>query len=260
VSTHAPPLHAALDYCARKLLAELELAPNARAGSILAHRLTPTSAALLHWWCSAERCKTRFDNFHSGQRQAILHTVLAHELLQTDDPEWLYRLACDPMRAWPETTRAETAWADTAVAIVSPTQYAGYVLRMSPGSGLRWVVQALLVWQWANHDAARASGREDPRFSGDFALLSANSAVRLRLEDALFGPVDACAQRDAMRCSVIRHAHLFLPPSLRTPLREWLERQGSGANGDGSLRIVDAVPDLGAVAPRCLRPEARNRR
>ena len=238
MSAHAPPLHNALDYCARKLLAELALAPDARAGALLANRLTPTSAALLRWWCAAERCKTRVDNFHAGQRQAILHTVIAHELLQTDDPEWLYRLACDPTRA-----AAEAAWADTSGPAAASTQYAGYVLRMSPGSGLRWVAQALLIWQWANHLAARAAGHDDPRFSGDFALLAANSAVRIRLEDALFGPVDACGQRDATRCSPVRHAQLFLPPSLRTLLPEWLDTQARCANGERYLRIIDAVAD-----------------
>jgi hypothetical protein len=235
ISPHPPPLHAALDYCARKLLAELERTP---ADAILAPRLTPTTAALLRWWCAIDDCNTRVDNFHAGQQQAILHTVLAHELLQTDDPEWLYRLACDPARAHVEATPA-TGW---------PARYAGYVLRMAPGSGLRWVAQALLVWQWANHVAARTAGHDDSRFSGDFVLLAANSTIRACLRDALFGSIDDLGQRDAARSSPIRHASLFLPPSLRQPFCDWLGEQWRCADGDSALRIVDAADDTAANA------------
>ncbi|MEQ1513734.1 MAG: hypothetical protein ABL934_13785 [Lysobacteraceae bacterium] len=239
MNAHTPPLHAALDYCARKLLAELGRASAAHSDSILAPRLTPTTATLLRWWCSAEYCSTRVDNFHAGQRQAILHTVLAHELLQTDNPEWLYRLACDPVRAWAEAPPADG----------SPSRYAGYVLRMAPGSGLRWVAQALLVWQWANHVATRGSGYDDPRFSSDFALFVANSAVRSRLLDALFGTIDDRGQRDVARSSPLRHAPLFLPPSLRASFSEWLDRQARHADNDSTLRIVDAAHETAASAP-----------
>lgn len=239
MSAHAPPLHAALDYCARKLLAELERTPDARGDATLAHRLTPTTAALLRWWCSAGRCNTRVDNFNPGQRQAILHTVIAHELLQTDDPDWLYRLACDPLRARDE---APIATADTP-------RYAGHVLRLAPGTGLRWVAQALLVWQWANHVDACASGREDARFSGDFALLAANGTVRQRLQDALLGPADAAGRRIAAQSSPIRHARLFLPPTLLVPFRDWLEGQSQCADADGALHIADAVGETDETRP-----------
>lgn len=239
MTVHTPPLHAALDYCARKLLAELERTPAALSDAILAPRLTPTTASLLRWWCSIDYCSARVDNFHAGQRQAILHTVLAHELLQTDDPEWLYRLACDPARAWDETSQA-TAW---------PTRYAGYVVRMAPGSGLRWVAQALLIWQWANHLAARASGRDDPRFSGDLLLFAADHRVRLRLQDALFGAADAQGRHEVARSSPIRHARLFLPPSLRTAFCDWLGRQARAPGSDSALRIVEAANETAAESP-----------
>ena len=237
MSTHTHPLHAALDYCARKLLVELERPSAMPPDSFLAPQLTPTTAALLRWWCSVEYCSTRVDNFHAGQRQAILHTVLAHELLQTDDAEWLYRLACDPVRA---RTEAQPATG-------SAVREVGYLLRMAPGSGLRWVAQALLVWQWANHLAAQASGSDDPRFSGDFVLLTANSTVRSRLLDALFGTIDDQGRRDAARSSPIRRARLFLPPSLRQPFGDWLGRQAErGRAGESALRIVDADDDVAA--------------
>lgn len=231
MSTHAPPLHAALDYCARKLLAELERGPAALSDPTLAHRLTPTTAGLLRWWFTVEYCNTRVDNFHAGQRQAILHTVLAHELFQTDDPESLYRLACDPVRAWAAAPPASAC----------PNRSAGYALRMASGSGLRWVAQALLVWQWANHIAARTSGLDDPRFSSHFLLTAATAAVRMRLQDALFGTTDAQGQCEVARSSPIRHAPLFLPPSLRAAFGDWLARQTRCADHERALHIVDVA-------------------
>ncbi len=246
-SIHAPRLHAALDYCARKLLSELQRMPDASPlsgpdtppGTVLAHRLTATTATLLRWWCSAEYCTTRVENFHAGQRQAIVHAVLAHEVLQSDDPEWLYRLACTPALAMD----------DAPVVATASAQYASYLLRMAPGTGLRWVAQGLLVWQWANHVAAHARGRPDPRFGGDFTLMARDRAVQQRLEDALLGPVDHKGHRDATRSSLLRHAPLFLPPSLRRPLCDWLELQARCADGDGALRIIEAVNEGNTDAP-----------
>lgn len=239
MSAHSPPLHAALDYCARKLLAELESGAGVRHTSILAHRLTPTTAALLRWWFAVDACKTRVHNFHPGQRQAIVHTVLAHELLQSDDPAWLYRLACDPARAW----------ADAPLAAASSAHYAGYVLQMAPGSGLRWVAQALLVWQWANHIDAQTAARSDPRFSGDFVLLAASAAVRQRLQDALFGPADPGDQHDTAKSSLTRHAHLFVPQTLHAAWFNWLRAQARCADRNRALQVVDVVPEASASAP-----------
>ncbi len=239
MSMHTPPLHAALDYCARKLLAELERGPAVLSDPTLAHRLTPTTAELLRWWFAVEYCNTRVANFHAGQRQAILHTVLAHELFQTDDPEWLYRLACDPVH-----TRAEAP-----SACGCPTRYAGYVLRMAPGSGLRWVAQALLIWQWANHLAAQASGLDDPRFSSHFVLSAAKAEVRVRLQDALFGTTDDQGVRDATRSSPSRHAPLFLPPSLRASFGDWLAQQTRCTDRERALCIVDVASESTAGSP-----------
>ena len=239
MSPHSPPVHAALDYCARKLLIELECSPGVRHASILAHRLTPTTIGLLRWWFAADACKTRVHNFHAGQRQAIVHTVLAHELLQSDDPAWLYRMACDPARAW----------ADAPLGPASPVQYAGYVLQMAPGSGLRWVTQALLVWQWANHIAAQAAARSDSRFSGEFVLLAANTAVRRRLQDALFGPEDVCGQRDAAQSSLIRHVHLFVPPALRAAWSDWLYTDARCTEGNRTLQVVDVLAEASETVP-----------
>jgi hypothetical protein len=226
VNASPPPTPLALDYCARKLMAFLESGHKDRDAETLARRMTPTTAALLRWWFSGERCRARIDNFNAGQRQAILHTVIAHEILRSDDPQLLYRLACDPgLAAAQEPHHSPHSAA-----------YATYALRLAPGSGLRWVAQALLLWQWASHEEASARAVEDPRFSDRLALLGADARLEARLRDGLFGPVDGRGHRDTFNASPIRHAHLFLPPAVRDRAHDWLAGQARGG-GDAILRI-----------------------
>lgn len=226
MSASSPPVHLALDYCARRLMTALESGPRHREDEAFARRLTPTTTMLLRWWFAGERCRTRVDNFNAGQRQAILHTVIAHELLRSDDPERLYRLACDP---------AQTA-EQAVIAVRGQTDCARYALRLAPGCGLRWVAQALLLWQWANHADAHACGMDDPRFSGRLALLGADARIEARLHEALFGPIGGHGHCDIPRSSLLRHAQLFLPPPLRTLAQTWLARQAHSSDGP-ALRI-----------------------
>lgn len=228
----APPLHAALDYCARRLLAALEASDSSRVqgGTPLAAQLTPASDSLLRWWFSSDTCRARADNFHFAQRESILHTILAYELLHSDDPAQLYRSACGP------SPIAGTCCSDAA----------RYRLRLAPGGGGRWVVQALLVWQWAN-----AVARADDALIGDATLLliAATPGIRRNLHEALFGHADrdaAVAEVDIDRSSLLRHARLFLPPALRQPFRDWLRMQSP--RGSASLQIIEA-PERSADGP-----------
>jgi hypothetical protein len=228
VDPHASQLQAALGYCARRLLADLE---QDSAASPLARRLTPTSAALLRWWFAGTITRTRVDNFHPGQREAIVHVVLAHEVFGTCDAEQLFRLACAPDATAPQPPGPEPR--DRRLA-----------LRGATGVGRRWILQALLVWQWANHMAARAAGRDDPRFSDRFTLL-VPTATRRHWEDALLGPVAVAGLRTAGDAGTLRRARLFLPPALRTPFRFWLMLQ---ACTHDALRVLADDMQTGTVS------------
>lgn len=233
---HASQLQAALGYCARRLLADLE---QGDAASPLARRLTPTSAALLRWWFAGTMTRTRVDNFHPGQREAIVHVVLAHEVFGTCDAERLFRLACaadaglqaaSPPPA-PPSSCAERR--DRRLALCG-----------APGVGRRWVLQALLVWQWANHMATRAAGHEDARFSDRITLL-VPAAARRHWEDALLGPVAVAGLRTVGDAGILRRARLFLPPALRVPFRFWLMLQ---ACTHDALRVLADDTPTGAPA------------
>jgi hypothetical protein len=234
---HGPPLHAALDYRARRLCAAIDARVGNAADNALLDRLSPASAQLLRWWCSATACRMRVDNFNAVQRQALLHALLAHDILRSDDPGQLYRRACDP-RSFENDDRI--------------TDDAHHRLRLAPGSGLRWVLQALLVWRWANAiDAPQAAPRDASAHIPGFTLIAATPELARRLRTALLGDdrIDGC--------SLLRHAQLFLPPAMRAPFRAWLQAQRDG-DGDGALRILaarDATADMpgdGRIPAWCL--------
>ena len=44
-------------------------------------QVTPTTQELLKYWFAEEYCSRRHQNFHAGQRQAILNIVYLHEVM-----------------------------------------------------------------------------------------------------------------------------------------------------------------------------------
>ena len=231
-----PPLHAALDYCARRLLAALDTAGGGRATDIgagmpLAAQLSPASAGLLRWWFASDICRARVDNFHFAQRECILHTIMAHELLRCDDPALLYRRACD--LAAPAEAPAMTG-------------DARYILRLAPGGGARWVMQALLVWWWAKAVTHNDCGCEWPAGAG-MQLIAATPALRRHLQDALLGHAARGDRTCVDGSSLMRHMRLFLPPALRAPFRAWLQLQAQ--HNDAALQIVETPGGALAEGP-----------
>lgn len=202
----APPLAATLEYAARTLVAELEL-PSTRPSTPRAcMRLSPAGAELLRWWCAEAVCRARVANFNAAQRQALVHLLLAHEVLRSDDADTLRMRACGPVTATP----------------ASPPNIAHHVLSLAPGSGLRWIVQALVVWRWAC-----AADEDDARLR--IVIGAATPGIARRLRDALSADADA---------SLHRHARLFLPPGRRAAFLDWLTRASTGR--DPALRVRDA--------------------
>ncbi|MFI3157732.1 MAG: DEAD/DEAH box helicase family protein [Methylococcaceae bacterium] len=102
--------------------------------------VTPTTAELLRWWFGEEACTTRRLNFHDGQRQAILNTIVAHEVPNATNLKNLYQQAA------PDA--------------------------LLTGTGKTWVLQALLIWQLLNKNAALAEGLDDARFTRHFLVVA----------------------------------------------------------------------------------------
>jgi len=140
--------------------------------------VTPTTAELLRWWFLADYCATRPFNFHPGQRQAILNTIVAHEVLNAPDLVSLYRAAA-PDALLEGKRLAEVAQAKHG--------HPKYCLKMATGTGKTWVMQALMIWSLLNKTAAQAEGIEDARFTRHFLIVAPGLIVYERLLDALLG-------------------------------------------------------------------------
>lgn len=208
----APPLALALEYAARGLLAELETPATSRAtgraSTPLLPRLSPVGAELLRWWCAERVCRTRVDNFNAAQRQALVHLLLAHEAFRSDDADTLHRRACGSpaLRELPGIP-----------------DRAHHTLRLAPGTGLRWVLQALIVWRWA-----QAAGDSAGRWR--MTVIAATPGIAARVRDAL-------STRDT--ASLQRHLRLFLPPGRRAAFCAWLDTAFAGPSP--ALRVIDAT-------------------
>jgi type III restriction enzyme len=228
--------------------------------------VTPTTAELLHWWFGEDMTATRVGlNFHPGQRQAILNTIVAHEVLGVTSLRELYE------RAAPEALLAGGRLAE-----VSADKHAHpkYCLKMATGTGKTWVLQALLIWQLLNKNAALAEGRDDARFTRHFMVVAPGLIVYERLLDAFCGKLIAGSSsgaREFLTSDMARYAELFIPESHRAAVLAFVRGNVCGkaeiglkATGNGLLAITnwhllaegDTTTDEAEDAPEVHTPGA----
>ena len=162
-------------------------------------KVTPVTADLLRWWFQQDCCDTRGINFHDGQRQAILHAIYCHEVLQPDTLVDLY-----------QKLAAEDLLTAKRLEEVTRGNHPKYCLKMATGTGKTWVLQALLYWQLLN--AARSP--EDKRFTRNFLIVAPGLIVYQRLLDAFLGK-ERGGQRDFATSDLARFKDLFVPDSYR---------------------------------------------
>ncbi len=180
-------------------LVEKECAGLQSGSAPLLEKVTPVTADLLRWWFQQDCVDGRAVNFHIGQRQAILHAIYAHEVLQSETLKDLYlQLSAE---SWLSLPKYET---------LSRSSHPKYCLKMATGTGKTWVLQALLYWQLLN--AARVP--EDRRFTRNFLLVAPGLIVYQRLLDAFLGK-ERQGQRDFNRSDLAMYKDLFVPDSYR---------------------------------------------
>ncbi|WP_227978036.1 DEAD/DEAH box helicase family protein [Arenimonas daejeonensis] len=199
--------------------------------------VTPVTAELLRWWFGDEACQARGVNFHTGQRQAILNAIVAHEVLGCTDLAHLYREVC------PGALLED----DRLIEVSRPHHaHPKYCLKMATGTGKTWVLQALIVWQLLNRSAAQDEGRDDPRFTRRFLLVAPGLIVYERLLDAFLGKQREDGQRDFACADLAVHADLFLPPACREQVHQFVRGNtcskaeiGLKATGNGLIAITN---------------------
>lgn len=162
-------------------------------------KVTPVTADLLRWWFQQECQDARAINFHDGQRQAILHTIYAHEVLGAATLSELY-----------EPLAAEDYLTARRMEEVMRSGHPKYCLKMATGTGKTWVLQALLYWQVLN--AARAP--DDARFTKNFLIVAPGLIVYQRLLDAFCGKMRG-GQPDWATSDLAKNAELFVPDAYR---------------------------------------------
>lgn len=162
-------------------------------------KVTPVTADLLRWWFQRDCCDTRPVNFHDGQRQAVLNTIYAHEVLQPATLVDLY-----------QKVAAEDLLTARRLEEVTRSNHPKYCLKMATGTGKTWVMQALLYWQMLN--SVRAP--EDHRFTRNFLIVAPGLIVYGRLLGAFLGK-ERQGQRDFDTSDLARFKDLFVPDSYR---------------------------------------------
>lgn len=196
-------------------------------------KVTPVTRELLTYWFLPPHIDVRHFNFHEGQRQAILNTIYAHEVLKTDsvvslyehiDPELLLQLDAGELRR-------------------SKYEIPKYAIKMATGTGKTWAMHALLIWQCLN---AKREDIHSGRFSKNFLLVAPGVIVYERLLDAFLGKENEQGMRDFERSDFGKFQDLFIPPAYRDEVFGFLqssvarkEEIGSKVTGDGLIAITN---------------------
>lgn len=190
-----------------QLRLETECAGLDQGAAPMLEKVSPITADLLRWWFQQDCMDARAMNFHEGQRQAILHTIYAHEVLQAETLKDLYlQLAAE---TWLGLAKYEA---------LSRSVHPKYCLKMATGTGKTWVLQALLYWQLLN--AVRT--QEDPRFTRNFLIVAPGLIVYQRLLDAFRGKMRD-GKPDWETSDLARNQDLFVPESYRDELLRFVQ-------------------------------------
>ncbi len=206
--------------------------------------VTPTTAELLKWWFGEDMVLSRTAlNFHVGQKQAILNTIVAHEVLGES-------YGAKNLRELYGAVAAEALLAGSLLNELADEKHAHpkYCLKMATGTGKTWVLQALLIWQMLNKTAAVAEDIDDARFTRQFLIVAPGLIVYERLLDAFCGKLVAGQNgaRDFAISDVAQFAELFIPEQYRDQVFGFIRGNvcnkteiGLKATGNGMVAITN---------------------
>jgi len=175
----------------------------------LLDEVTPVTSELLRYWFEQDFCDLRPNNFHVGQRAALLQLIYAHEVVGASNLADLYRaIASEALLD-----------RDTLGEVSRPENcHPKYAVKMATGTGKTWVLNALLVWQYLNH----REYPEDQRFTANFLLVAPGLIVYDRLLDSFLGK-ERDGQRDFRSSDMYINRELFIPDNLRTSVFAFVE-------------------------------------
>lgn len=201
-------------------------------GEFLA-KVTPITQDLLRFWFFDSFIETRHVNFHDGQRQAILNTIYAHEILKTESVFDLYSMISNEI----------LAEMDLSYLKKDKFSHPKYCMKMATGTGKTWVMNALLMWQYLN---ARHEEKPSGGYSTNFLLVAPGLIVYERLLDAYLGKQKEDGSRDFENSDFKKYEKLFIPPAYRDEIYGFIqtcvvrkEEIGRKVTGSGLIAITN---------------------
>ncbi len=198
-------------------------------------KVTPTTAALLHYWFDEGFCQQRVRNFHEGQRQAILNIIYLHEVLGETTVHDAYE------KVIPELMDR----ANLAQLAKPKYQFPKYAVKMATGTGKTWVMHALLIWQMLN---ARHEEVESGRFTQKFLIVAPGLIVYDRLLDAFCGRKRRDEEyRDPQTNDYYMNQDVFIPERYRDEVFSFIQNNvvtkedgiGRKTTGDGLIALTN---------------------
>lgn len=209
-------------------------------------KVTPVTAELLKYWFGDDFCSLRANNFHQGQRQAILNIIYLHEVVGERRVMDAYSgIAPDLM---------ETV--DLALLAEDKYQFPKYAVKMATGTGKTWVMHALIIWQLLNSlsptlpdggDRGQEAGTP-VRFTKNFLIVAPGLIVYDRLLDAFLGRKGRDGDsRDPQTSDFVLNQEVFLPPQYRQEVFSFIQNNvvtkddgiGRKVTGGGLVAITN---------------------
>ena len=201
----------------------------------LLDQVTPTTQNLLKWWFSEEYCSQRKQNFHAGQRQAILNIVYLHEVMGVKNVlDYYEQLTPDLMSVVELATLGQKKY-----------QMPKYAVKMATGTGKTWVMHALLLWQMLN---ARHEDVKSRRFTKNFLIVAPGLIVYDRLLDAFCGRMQRDKEeRDIETNDFYLNQEVFIPVHYRQEVFSFIQNNvvtkdegiGRKTTGDGLIALTN---------------------
>ena len=198
--------------------------------------VTGVTRDLLVWWFAQGHVDVREYNYHTGQRQAILNAIYAHEVLRAPLPKDLYaELAADELLASAGLTKELSA---------RKNAHPKYCVKMATGTGKTWVLQALLIWQYLN--AKHHDGQDTATtFSTNFLIVAPGLIVYDRLLDAFLGKEHE-GERKFETSDLAKFQSLFVPDIYRQEIFSFVQNAvarkediGRKVTGGGLIAITN---------------------
>lgn len=197
------------------------------------NKVTPITRDLLRFWFMAPHIETRYENFHQGQKQAILNAIYLHEIIGIKSVKDIY-----------ENIEFELlSEMDMAELKKSKYEIPKYAIKMATGTGKTWVMHALLVWQYLN---AKYEETKSGKYTKNFLLVAPGLIVYERLLDAYLGKEDENKERNFESSDVYKFKDVFIPPNYRDEVFSFIQNGvarkqeiGTKVTGEGLIAIAN---------------------